>query len=313
MNARAISTTSVASKHIRVTQGDTDGIGLEVFLKAVTLLPSHIQEHIVLYCNKTALSETLKSCQLPYSFKNHQLIIGSTIILCHWCEPDAFSAITSACADMNRTDILFTLPASKKSFPKDSPGHTAYFRNFYKRPLGMFFHAPNAKVLLLSDHIPLKKVDDAITSKLISSLTSLCLKSSQQYLKHLPRKVFFAGINPHAGENGILGNDVNIFNDALAELKSLNRDCEFIGPVSGDTLFHQANAEHWLVYPFHDQGLAPFKATHSFIGANITLGLDFLRLSVDHGTALDKAKTNSANYLGALYCLQLAYQTLVKA
>ncbi len=278
----------------------------------MSLLPAAQLQNFILYANQSAVVRTLQSCGLPYQLGDSYVTFGATKIACSWLSGNAFDAVVTAQKAMQPKDILFTLSASKASFPTGSPGHTAYLRQSSKRDLAMFFHGPKAQVLLLSDHIALEQVRKKLSTTGITDLVTLALESYQKFFAHLPQQVLFAGVNPHAGENGILGDDSALMKPAITALNQRFKSIKFGGPVSGDTLFQQADKDTWLVYSFHDQGLAPFKATHGLIGANITLGLDYLRLSVDHGTAPDLFSRNKANYLGCLYCLQLALKTLAK-
>ena len=310
MSEKAINTISSDSNKVLVTQGDPNGIGLEVFFKSFIMLGRGSNSLFILYASKEACEQTLCSMGLPFSVQPNYLLISNNLLPVIWCDGPAYDAYTRAISDLNRGDVLFTLPASKKSFPGNMPGHTSHLRQTFNRSLSMFFSSPSKNVLLLTDHISLSKVEASMSYDLIMDQLLNVLVGAKTYLSKDFKKIFFSGINPHAGENGILGNDLNIFLPALKELRSNFKQQEFIGPLSGDIIYHQATECDLLVYSSHDQGLAPFKAMNHFIGANITLGLDFLRLSVDHGTALDMFGLNKANYMGCLYCLELAVKAL---
>ena len=310
MSEKATNTISSDSNKVLVTQGDSNGIGLEVFFKSFIMLERGAKSHFTLYASKEACKLTLKSIGLPFSIKPDHLLISNIHLPVIWCEDPAYDAYTKAIRDLNKGDVLLTLPASKKSFPANMPGHTSHLRQTFGRNLSMFFSSPSKNVLLLTDHISLDKVESSITPQLIQEQIHNVLIGAKAFLSKDFNKVYFSGINPHAGENGILGNDLALFSPVIKELNHRFKDNEFIGPISGDIIYHQATEHDLLVYSSHDQGLAPFKAMNHFIGANITLGLDFLRLSVDHGTALDMFGLNKANYMGCLYCLELAVKAL---
>src|SRR5690606_17136598 len=99
-------------------------------------------------------------------------------------------------------------------------------------------------------------------------LISSSIDSSSRFLGTVPVHVLIAGINPHAGENGILGNDQDIFSPAITTLNSKYKNISFFGPLPGDTLFNRACKSDWLVFSSHDQGLAAFKAKYGVNGAN---------------------------------------------
>lgn len=310
MSEKAINTISKDSNKVLVTQGDSNGIGLEVFFKSFIMLGRSNNSHFTLYASKSACIETLKTLKIAHSIGENYLLISNNLLTVIWCDDPAYDAYTKAISDLNFGDILFTLPASKKSFPNNMPGHTSHLRHTFGRNLSMFFSSPTKNVLLLTDHIALNSVESSISSEHIFNQVQNVINGAKTFLVKDFKRVLFSGINPHAGENGILGDDLNLFTPALKELSSNFKDLEFIGPLSGDIIYHKAHKEDLLVYSSHDQGLAPFKAMNNFVGANITLGLDFLRLSVDHGTALDMYGLNKANYMGCLYCLEIALKAL---
>jgi|SRR5690606_24141639 len=176
----------------------------------------------------------------------------------------------------------------------------------------MTFKSPNHQIVLLSDHVSLANVRGVLSAELIENTVLNALNGFSRFFDFNPSKVIFSGINPHAGESGILGDDDSLYAPILNRFRKKFSSQSFIGPLSGDTLFNWAHRDQLLVYAHHDQGLAPFKAVNQFLGANITFGLDFLRMSVDHGTASDNYGKNISNPMGCLYCLQLASQALGK-
>ena len=103
-------------------------------------------------------------------------------------------------------------------------------------------------------------------------------------------EVYISGLNPHAGENGLLGNEENEILDAIENLRELYPRIIFEGPIPGDGIHLQKTkkqAHQLYVYMYHDQGLSPFKQKHGLVGLHMTFGLPFLRMSVDHGTGFE--------------------------
>ena len=118
------------------------------------------------------------------------------------------------------------------------------------------------------------------------------------------KEVYFSGINPHCGEDGNISITDIIINAAIKKLVLSFPDIDFHEMLPGDTLhFSIKNKEQLFVYAFHDQGLAPFKLKYGLTGINLSLGLPFKRVSVDHGTAFNLYGKNQANYNGMLYLL----------
>jgi len=206
-------------------------------------------------------------------------------------------------------DILITLPTSKdqlKNKGKIRAGYTEFFRSWFSNnTLSMFFKSPRENVLLLSDHVPLNQVCGYLTTKLIFEKTRGAIAAYEKFFNPL-KSVIFAGINPHAGEGGLLGAEDKNIEKAIECLTPLFPHITFLGPFSGDTLHHHPKSEEIMqIYSTHDQALSKFKSSYGVWGANITLGLPFLRFSVDHGTAFDLYGKNRANYMGSLYLLHL--------
>ncbi len=312
MNEKAINTILKDSNRVLVSQGDPKGIGLEVFFKSFILLSNEDALRFILFAGKSSCKETLTSIHIPFEISNDHIKIIDRKLSVVWCDNTTLHAFESALDQLNPGDVIFTLPATKDSFPKGSPGHTTYLRNRFQSDLTMFFNSPESNIMLLTDHIPLSKVEESITPQVVINHSLNSLTGITTFFGQSIKRVLFAGINPHAGENGLLGKDADIFKLALTALKLKKPNIEFIGPISGDIISTLAQRDDLIVYASHDQGLAPFKALNHFIGANITLGLDFLRLSVDHGTALDMFGKNQANYMGCLYCLELSLKALGK-
>ena len=114
-----------------------------------------------------------------------------------------------------------------------------------------------------------------------------------KYLFGRPKEIYLSGINPHAGEQGLLGHEKKVFSALPAEIK---------GPLPGDSLsfYLRHPNDEWqiFIYAFHDQGLGFFKGQYAMMGCQITFGLDFVRFSVDHGTAFNLYGENTANPMG---------------
>lgn len=175
-------------------------------------------------------------------------------------------------------------------------GHTEFLAEHCGvKTVVMMLAARNMKVALVTTHLPIRQVAEAISETLLIE-TILCVwKSLQQDFGIPTPRIFVAGLNPHAGESGYLGREeIEIFAPAIAHLTAKGLDIH--GPLSADTLFTpqyitQADA---FVTLYHDQGLPVLKYASFGQAVNITLGLPIVRTSVDHGTALSLAGTGQA-------------------
>lgn len=293
---------------IYVTQGHESGIGLEVFLKSFLLLSAEEKSQVVLIVERDDLNKNFRDLNFnPQSFLDLKVFPNS--------KGTPFSSTNSlltALSLVKPDDILITLPTSKDQLvyqQKNQAGYTEFFRSYFKnKNISMVFNGLNKNVLLITDHLPLNRVANEITKDKIIEKVSLVLENFPKYFFQID-EVIFSGINPHVGENGILGNEDQVITQAISELRS-NYLIMFSGPFSGDTLHaHEASDKKQLfVYMYHDQGLAPFKSHYGLIGLNISIGLPFLRLSVDHGTAFELYGKNKANISGMLYLLKKALE-----
>lgn len=292
---------------IYVTQGHEKGIGLEVFIKSFLVLSKIEQEKFVLICYPQSLINTLNNLKLAYKYVNnsHFEIISQKLSILEVDEKlQSTKALEKAIEVITPFDILVTLPTSKDQIFHNGigqNGHTEWFRAHFNKEVEMFFKSYEANVLLISDHLPVKKLSTFITSELINKKIKSCVDNYNKYFGQI-KEVFVAGLNPHAGEGGLIGReelDLKIENIKNVQVHSF---------IPADSMLANTgfNDERLFVFMYHDQGLTPFKTLFKTIGANISLGLPFLRLSVDHGTAFNLYGKNSADSMGSLYVLKLA-------
>lgn len=298
-----------------VTQGHEKGIGLEVFFKSCLLMRPSDLKMVKLLAYEQAVSDTLMSMKLPFTIYEDSInVAGSTIDVGWLKEINHSQSFTSLELAMKLTEIsgvLFTLPTSKDQFPGFA-GHTEYFRAFYHRPeLGMFFSSPKLQVLLLSDHLPVNQLSMVMTEDIIYERLLLALNTLSKWNWPI-KKILISGLNPHAGENGLIGHEDQRVTAAIKRLASKTK-LDMAGPLPGDTMvLEQKSPQDLLVYLFHDQGLGVFKGLQGFIGSNITLGLPYPRFSPDHGTSFGLFGKNQADYRGCAFALKEAVNMLKK-
>lgn len=303
---------------IYITQGHEKSIGLEVFLKSLhTISPDDLA--LLCFCGKKKdLLETSSLLKIDLQITSHFLIFNNQFKISFLEIHDdskispTLSSLLAVLKIIKCTDLLITLPTSKDQlFYKNQhhAGYTEFFRKFYHKPdLGMLFKGPSEICLLMTDHIPLSKVCEVLDVSYMVHKLKTALISLHRFSQS-PKRVVWAGINPHAGENGLLGNEDERILLAIDILQKDFPHIEFIGPISGDTLHFYSEYkvdDQLLVYNFHDQGLPKFKALNKLEGANITLGLEFIRMSVDHGTSFHLYGKNLADPSGANYVMKEA-------
>ena len=197
------------------------------------------------------------------------------------------------------------------------PGQTEFFaercgvKNF-----AMCLTGGKFTVALVTTHIPLREVPDALRQSEIVRVGLLLADFLRRRSKNAPR-IAVAGLNPHAGESGRLGREeIEIIAPAVEELQSKieNRESRIVGPISPDTVFHRAAEGEFdaVLCMYHDQGLIPLKVHAFHGGVNVTLGLPFPRTSPDHGTAFEIAGKGIAHPDSMIVAINLAVELAEK-
>lgn len=222
----------------------------------------------------------------------------------------ALRAVTSACLD-GRLAALVTGPIHKerlaaRGFPH--PGHTDFLGALCGVPDPvMAFVGGSLRVALVTVHLPLRAVADAVTTPRVSRVIEAVVHASRRHLALPAPRVAVCGLNPHAGDGGLLGTEEG---DAIAPAVAAARarGVDARGPLSAEAAFRQAadGAVDWVVAMYHDQGLAPLKLVDFGRSVNWTLGLPIVRTSVDHGTADDIAGRGVADPASMLAAIALA-------
>ncbi|MFD0915686.1 4-hydroxythreonine-4-phosphate dehydrogenase PdxA [Pseudahrensia aquimaris] len=218
-----------------------------------------------------------------------------------------------------RASGLVTLPINKKHLYDagfEFPGHTEYLAalatgwhgNSADAPRSvMMLAGPDLRTVPVTVHIPLENVKAALTADLIVETARIVNADLQSRFAIAKPRLAFAGLNPHAGEDGALGTEeMTVLEPALAVLRSEGVEC--IGPLPADTMFHARARQAYDVAlcMYHDQALIPAKALAFDESVNVTLGLPFIRTSPDHGTAYDIAGTGKADPSSFIAALKMA-------
>ena len=196
-------------------------------------------------------------------------------------------------AKEKRVDGIVTLPIHKEAWAKAGiayKGHTDMLRDIFKQDAIMMLGHTKMFVALYTEHIPLKDVIPSIkTKRLVSFFLDL-------YNALHPKKVAVLGVNPHAGDNGVLGDDERKIEKAIQKSNAHIGKNIFEGPLVPDIAFTKEMRKRYTYYiaMYHDQGLAPLKALYFDKSINVSLNLPIIRTSVDHGTAFDIAYKNKA-------------------
>ena len=209
---------------------------------------------------------------------------------------------------------LTTCPISKKSLQQAGypyPGHTEMLADLTRTTrVRMMMAGPRLKVVLVTIHVAVRQVSDLLTQEEVMDCIAMTRAALQRDFAISAPRIAVAGFNPHAGEEGLFGDEeARIIAPAIAASSGQG---EVSGPWPPDTIFHKAAAGQYdaVIAMYHDQGLIPFKLLHFQDGVNVTLGLPLVRTSVDHGTAYDIAGQNLADPSSLAAALAMA-QTIV--
>ena len=295
--------------HIVISSGEPSGIGLDL---CVLLSTKKFPAFITVVGDKNALADRAAQLNKSITFYENTSIEhkGDHSLSIHHipaCENiqtgllnpknnqyviDVLNFALDGC--LNKSfDALVTAPIHKSIINESQPftGHTEYIAHYTDtKNEVMMLTSKTMKVALVTTHVPLSQVSRLITSEKLEQTLRTIHRDLIHRFKIYSPKIFVAGLNPHAGENGILGlEEINILTPVINKLKLEGMLIE--GPLPADTLFTEKyiqKADCFLAM-YHDQGLAVFKHANFGLGVNVTLGLPIIRTSVDHGTAIDLA------------------------
>jgi len=199
----------------------------------------------------------------------------------------------------NQIDVLVTPPINKYAIQKNNPnfiGHTEYLEKKFKGKSLMMMISDLMKISFVTSHVPLSKVSSLITKKKIIEKIKILNTSLIKDFGLIKPKIAVLGLNPHAGEDGILGlEEIEIITPAINELKE-NHKIFVYGPFPADSFFSLKNIKKFdgILSMYHDQGLTAFKSLSFLDGVNYTAGLNIIRTSPVHGTGFDIAGKNIA-------------------
>ena len=224
----------------------------------------------------------------------------------------AYDAICAAVRDAQAGAIaaITTAPINKLAFSRAGlpwKGHTDLLGHLTGSPrVAMMFWSEPLKVVLATVHVPLSQVPTVLTREVMDGTIDLTSRELPRFGIPLPR-LAVAGLNPHAGEEGLLGEEEDrVIRPAVEAARG--RGIQIEGPLPGDTVFVRATKGEFdaVIACYHDQGLIPVKLLAFGHSVNVTLGLPIIRTSVDHGTAFDIAGTGVADPTSLIEATRLA-------
>lgn len=315
---------------VGITIGDAAGIGPEIIMKTFSDDRLFKQFTPIVYGNPRVFSYYKKALELEKfqysSVKNYyNLNTNSLNIFPVWNEefsivagePNAetgkyaLKSVQAACEALKNKeiDVLVTAPINKNVIHSNEfpfAGHTEYLQDFFgAKDNLMFLVAEEIKIGLVTNHLPIQEVAKNITKDKIIRKINLMSQSLREDFGIEKPKIAVLGLNPHAGDNGLIGTeDKDIIFPAVQEAKKQN--ILAFGPYPADGFFAAHNYKNFdgILAMYHDQGLIPFKYIAGEDGVNFTAGLNIVRTSPDHGTAENiagKGIANETSFRNAIY------------
>ncbi len=336
---------------IAVTMGDPLGIGPEVVVKALADPALRRQARFFVYGMAEAFHYAADLAEIdPYWWRvQHdsplvETAVGHSVVILDY---DEFAAAVSPGAgreqaqptriggetsfrfiedairdskrpegDGRRVDAIVTAPISKQSWALAGrgkyPGHTELLATrFAVKRSAMMFVSPKLRVILASGHVPLMELRNVLTIGRVFDPIDLGHQACVELGMARPR-IAVCGLNPHAGENGLFGDEESRLIEPAIRLAQ-DAGIDVRGPFPADTIFNAAIAGKYdlVVAMYHDQGLIPVKLTAWDSAVNVTVGLPIVRTSPDHGTAFDISGRNAANPGSMRAALQLAIDSAI--
>ena len=304
---------------VGISIGDLNGIGGEIVLK--TFEDSRILDFCtpVIFASIKSMSFFKSHFKSEINFHSindlNQIALGKVNVFNCWNEPTkiefgiedtkigefAIKSLEEATKALknNEVHVLVTAPINKHNIQSDEfkfPGHTDYLAQELEGDSLMFMITDTLRVGLLTDHVPVKDVASHITPQLIEQKINTVYNSLIKDFKIQKPKIAVLGINPHTGDNGVIGSeDDDVLRPTLRKIKESGK--LVYGPYAADSFFGSNNYKNFdaIIASYHDQGLIPFKTLSFGQGVNFTAGLNKVRTSPDHGTAYEIAGKGTAD------------------
>ena len=318
--------------NVGITIGDPNGIGIEIILKSLSNFSLFHECNFVIYAStgliekqkqhfqidtpplkKIDSEEDLSDNQINVKevFSDSQFNFGESEKELSELGILSLKEATKAIKD-KKIDVLVTAPINKDLSFSESfkyTGHTDFLKNYFRISPLMLMISKELKIALLTDHIPIKDVSNAINQDIVEQKIKALETSLINDFQIKKPKIAVLAVNPHAGDNGVIGNeDQSIITPAINSFKGTTSSIN--GPFSADTFFVNENYKKYdgIIASYHDQGLIPFKTISFGKGVNFTAGLPFVRTSPDHGTGFDIAGKGIADHTSFTNAIKLGLQ-----
>lgn len=319
---------------LAITAGEPAGIGAELLIR---LALTSIDADLVAICDRDLLQRAAARCgteislleddglpldrRAPGTLRVHHVALEATEIP---GQPDPRNAryVLATLAEAaegcggGRYDALVTGPLQKSSINDSGvsfSGHTEFFADYAHTNVVMMLASPDLRVALVTTHLPLADVPKAITSGLLTRTLQIVERELKAKFGFVRPRIAVLGLNPHAGEGGHLGREeIDTIIPCLDQLRA--KGMHLVGPIPADTAFVPSQRKNYdaVVAMYHDQALPVLKSEAFDRTVNLTLGLPFIRTSVDHGTALDLAGSGAADPASLIAAANMALDLIAR-
>ena len=306
---------------IAVTMGDPAGVGPEIILKALSDEQTLALGRWIVVGDRWVLDETARSLGIPYLrqddalsvrdlgiLKREELVPGQVSAACGRAAVEYVRLATELCLS-GEADAMVTAPLNKEAVVMSGrpfSGHTEYIAELCGvTDSRMLLASERLRVVHVTTHVPLRRACQLEVGRILRTI-ELGYEAARGLGLEQPR-IGVCGLNPHAGEHGLFGNeDEEVIRPAIEAARDKGIACE--GPLAPDTTFLKAarGAYDLVVAMYHDQGHIPMKLLDFERTVNVSLGLPIIRTSVDHGTAFDIAGKNQADPTNMKAAMKLA-------
>jgi 4-hydroxythreonine-4-phosphate dehydrogenase len=319
---------------LAITAGEPAGVGPELLIR---LAGTAIAADLVAICDRSLLQRAAVRCRadiklidddavvqeqrVPGTLRVRHVPLATEEVPGH---PDPRNAayvlatLTEAArgCDDGRYDAIVTAPLQKSSINDSGvrfSGHTEFFAEHASADVVMMLASPELRVALVTTHLPLADVPAAITHTSLTRTLRIVDRELKAKFGIAQPRIAVLGLNPHAGEGGHLGHEeIDTIIPALNALRDTGMI--LLGPLPADTAFVASQRQHYdaVVAMYHDQALPVLKSEAFDRTVNLTLGLPFIRTSVDHGTALDLAGTGRADPASLIAAVNMALELVAR-
>lgn len=296
-----------AVKRIAISVGDLNGVGFEIILKAHEQIKTLCEPMYCINYTMAHQAANLLKRQIPNDFHMYKVSGEFTIAPGEVSELSgkySYDSFVSAVnlAKSGAVDAIVTLPIHKEAWKMAGihyVGHTDALRDIFNQEAIMMLGCEKMYVALFTEHIPLREVISHVN---VTELSDFMIRF---YNSVRVDSIGVLGLNPHAGDHGVLGDEERLIEQAISEVNTYFGKEVFVGPLVPDVAFttHQRTQFTHFIAMYHDQGLGPLKALYFDESINVSLGLPIIRTSVDHGTAFDiayKHRAATASYVNAV-------------